>query len=150
MTAEETKVSPTSDERTMAALAHFFGAIAALIIWALQKDKSSFVRFQAVQALAFGAAASLLALVLSTCLTGVMLVGMFAAMYSALNDSTSPESFARVMVLPFMFAPAMFVCIFPVSLAILIARVTAAISVISGKDFHYPILGAKVEKFLAD
>jgi len=33
-------VNTTSDERVMAALSHFFGLIAAVIVWATQKDRS--------------------------------------------------------------------------------------------------------------
>jgi len=44
----------------------------------------------------------------------------------------------------------MFTCIFPFSIAYLVARVVAMMSVLSGNNFHYPFLGTKVEKFLAD
>ena len=44
---------PTSDDRLLSALAHLFGILVALIIWATHKDKSPSVRFQAVQAIAF-------------------------------------------------------------------------------------------------
>ncbi len=84
---EETGLSPNSDERMMAALAHFFGTIGALIIWVIQKDKSRFVRFQAVQALAFDFAVMLFTIVLSGCLVGVMFIGVFGTMFAALNSS---------------------------------------------------------------
>ena len=45
-TSEMTEIS--SDDRIMAALAHFLGLFGALIIWATQKDKSRFVKFQAL------------------------------------------------------------------------------------------------------
>ena len=46
-------IPPTSDEKMMGALAHVFGPLAAIIVWAIQKEKSRFVKFQALQALAF-------------------------------------------------------------------------------------------------
>jgi hypothetical protein len=54
------------------------------------------------------------------------------------------------MVFPFISFPLMATCIFPFSLAILVARIVAVVSVLSGKNFHYPILGTQVEKFLSD
>ena len=145
---EETDLTPTSDERMMGALAHFFGVIGALIIWAIQKDKSRFVRFQAAQALAFDFAVTLLMGVLFFCLFGVMFLGILGTMFVTLNNSTSPESLNRFMVFPFLFPWLMFICILPFSLVLLVARVVAAVSVLSGNNFHYPFLGERVEKFL--
>ena len=65
-THQETFISPhTSDERTMAALAHgsailnlfagIGGLIAAFIIWMTQKEKSPWVAFHALQSLVFQA-----------------------------------------------------------------------------------------------
>jgi hypothetical protein len=51
---------------------------------------------------------------------------------------------------PFMFPWLMFICILPFSLVFLIARIVAAVSVLSGNNFQYPFLGEKVEGFLAD
>lgn len=147
---EQTDLSPTSDERMLAALAHFFGIIAALIIWVMQKDKSRFVRFQAVQALAFNISVTLVMMVLSFCLVGMMFIGIFGTVFATMNNSTSPEDFSRFMVFPFLFPSLMFTCIFPFSLALLVARIVATLSVLSGNHFRYPILGAQVEKFLAD
>ena len=134
----------------MAGLAHFFGLIGALIIWAIQKDKSRFVRFQAAQALAFDFAVTLLMFVLFFSLFGVMFVGIFGTLFATLNSGASPHNFSPFMVLPFLFPFLMFTCMLPFSFAFLIARVIAMISVLSGKDFHFPFLGARVEKFLAD
>ncbi|RPI95917.1 MAG: DUF4870 domain-containing protein [Chloroflexi bacterium] len=147
---DETSLSPTSDERMMGALAHFFGVIAALIVWVTQKDKSRFVRFQAAQAMAFDFAVMLLMGVVFFCLFGAMFVGMFGTMAVTLNSSTSPENVSPFLMFPFMFPSLMFSCILPFSLAFLIARIVAAASVLSGNNFHYPFLGAKVEGFLAD
>jgi uncharacterized Tic20 family protein len=52
-------LSPTQDERVMAALSHgsallpMLGIIAPIIIWVTQKEKSKYVAFQALQALAY-------------------------------------------------------------------------------------------------
>ena len=147
--AEETNLTPTSDERMMSALAHFFGVIAALIIWAVQKDKSRFVRFQAAQAMAFDFTVMLFMGVLFFCLFGVMFLGVFGGVFAAVNNSTSPDRLSPFMLFPIMFPFLTFTCILPFSLALLITRVVATVSVLIGNDFRYPFLGAQVEKFLA-
>lgn len=147
---EETILTPTSDERMMAALAHFFGAIGALIIWVVQREKSRFVRFQAVQALAFDFSIMLLMIVLFVCLFGAMFLGIFGTLFATLNTSTPTENFSPFVVFPFMFPMLMFTCIFPFSLGTLVVRVVATVSVLNGTNFRYPLLGAWVEKFLAD
>ena len=147
---QETASSPTSDERMMAALAHFFGAIGALIIWVVQKEKSRFVRFQAVQSLAFDFAVMLLMIVLFVCLFGVMFAGIFGTLFVTFNSSTPSENLSPLLAFPFLFPTLTFTCIFPFSLGIMIARVVATVSVLNGNDFHYPLLGPQVEKFLAD
>lgn len=148
--AEDTSLTPTSDERMMSALAHFFGVIAALIIWAVQKDKSRFVRFQAAQALVFDFAVMLFTGVLFVCLFSLMFLGMFGTMFTSLNSSISSENFTPFLMLSMMFPFLMTTCILPFSLALFITRVVATISVLSGNDFHYPFLGASVERFLAN
>jgi uncharacterized Tic20 family protein len=147
---EQVTLQPSSDERMLAALAHFFGLLGALIIWAMQKDKSRFVRFQAAQALAFDFLVTLLMGIVFFCFFGVMFLGMAGSMFTAMNSGPAPESFNRFMVLPFVFPTLVFTCIFPFSFGFLIARVVAAVSVLSGHDFHYPFLGKRVETFLND
>jgi uncharacterized Tic20 family protein len=150
MTESLDTLKPTSDERMMGALAHFFGLIGALIIWAIQKDKSRFVRFQAAQALAFDFIIMLLTFVLVFCSLGVMFIGMFGTIIAAANSSASPENFSPFMLFPFMFPWLMFACILPFSTAFFVARIVAAISVLNGNNFRYPWLGTKVENFLAN
>lgn len=144
------QIGPTSDERMMAALAHFFGIIASLIIWALQKDKSRFVRFQAAQALAFDFITMLLMFVLSFCLVGVMFAGIFGTVFAGMSNQGASESFPWLMAFPILLPSLMFTCIFPFSMALFVARIIATISVLNGNNFHYPYLGIRVEQFLAE
>lgn len=150
MTESLDTLPPTSDERMMGALAHFFGLIGAVIIWAIQKDKSRFVRFQAAQALAFDFITMLFMFVLFFCSFGVMFIGMFGTIFFAANNSAPSESFSPFMMFPFMFPWLMFACIFPFSMALFVARIVATISVLNGNHFRYPWLGAKVENFLTN
>lgn len=150
MTESLDTLHPNSDERMMGALAHFFGLIGALIIWAIQKDKSRFVRYQAAQALAFDFITMLLMFVLFFCLFGAMFLGMFGTIFAAANSTPSSESVSPFMMFPFMFPWLMFACIFPFSIALFVARIVATISVLNGNNFRYPWLGAKVENFLSN
>jgi uncharacterized Tic20 family protein len=143
-------ISPTSDERMMGALAHFFGIVGSLIVYLTQKDRSRFVRFQAAQALAFDLIVMLAMFVVFFCLFSVMFIGIFGTMFAGLNSAGQSENFSWFMMLPTIFPFGMFICIFPFSLAILITRIVATVSVFSGKDFRYPVLGTRVEQFLND
>jgi uncharacterized Tic20 family protein len=147
--ASET-ISPTSDERMLGAVAHFFGLIGSLIVYLTQKDKSRFVRFQAAQALAFDLIVMCAMFVVFACLFGVMFIGIFVTMFAGLNSAGQSENFGWFMILPTIFPFGTFLCIFPFSLAILITRIVATVSVFSGKDFRYPFLGTRVEQFLTD
>ncbi len=142
-------LQPTSDERVMAALSHFFGLLAALIIWATQKDKSRFLRFQSLQAMAFDVVLTIVFLALTVCVMGVVFIGTLVMVLSAAPCTGSPERFVTLgvgwMLLPF----AMFVFIMPVSLAAFLVRTIAAISVASGHNFRYPLIAGRVERFLA-
>jgi uncharacterized Tic20 family protein len=143
-------IHPTSDERMMAALAHFFGIIGSLIIYVIQKDKSRFVRFQSAQALAFDLITMLFMFVLFFCLFGVMFLGMFGTIFAGVNSASQSENVSWLMVLPMMFPFLMFTCIFPFSMALFVAKIIATISVLNGNNFHYPWLGIRVENFLSD
>jgi uncharacterized Tic20 family protein len=139
---------PTSDERTLAALAHFFGIIGALIVWVLQKDKSPFVRFQSLQSLVFEALIIALNMVLMMCLFGAMFFGVFGAFIASINHLHSQGDVGPWMMLPVAFPFLMFSCFLPISLVIFIARIVATVSVASGQDFRYPWIGRWLEKAL--
>ena len=63
----------SQDERVMAAIAHasailpMWGIIAAIVIWATQKNKSRFVHFQALQAAVYQVAVILGSFLLGAC-----------------------------------------------------------------------------------
>ncbi len=142
-------VETTPDERVMAALAHFFGLIAALIVWATQKDKSRFLRFQALQALAFDMLFMVAYVLLAMCFLGLMFVGIMALAFSTARsvapDQALPGMLAG-MVMPF----AMVFGIMPLALLAMIVRVIAAVSVATGHNFRYPLIALRVEALLRE
>ena len=140
----------SSDEKLMGALAHLFGPLVALVVWSTQKDKSRFVKFQALQALAFDLVLIIVMSIVFFCFFGVMFVGIFGTMFGALGSTSSPDAIPPFFMLPFMFPFLMFACISPVSLLIMAVRMIAAVSVFRGRNYQYPLLGKWLENFLKE
>lgn len=73
-----TVYKPTSEERTMAILAHllgiFFPIIATLVIYLIKKDESKYVSAQAKEALNFQITAGLVCIGLVLTIIGILLV----------------------------------------------------------------------------
>lgn len=142
---------PTSDERLLASLGHFLGLWIALIVFLLQRERSRFVRFQAAQAMAFSLSVTVLSTFLFACVFGLMMIGIVATgvLGAAAAEQQQPEAFLPVIFAMSFLSPGIILCIFPYSLLILATRLIAGISVLTGKDFHYPVLGRWVESFLS-
>lgn len=138
----------SSDEKLMGAIPHLFGLLVALIIWVLQKDKSRFIRFQALQALAFYLIIAVVVGFLFTCLFGVMFLGIFGSSLLAVEAASSSDQLPQFVLLPFIFPFATFSCITPLSFLLLAVRIFAFVSVLNGRNFRYPVIANWVEKFL--
>ncbi len=140
-----------SEERVTAALSHFFGWIVALIVWLIQKDKSRFVRFQAAQAIAFdlivgfgsGAIVAIIMVLLFAIMFALMLAGGYAA-----SSNPSDNTTYFLMMLPAFMPMGVFCIVFPLVFILMGARIWAAISVLTGRNFHYPVIGKWVENIL--
>jgi uncharacterized Tic20 family protein len=145
---------PSQDERMMAALANisvlvpFMGLIAPIVIWATQKDKSSFVRFQALQATAYQTGLILFWFVGMGCYI-CSFFGTFLMI--PLGASGAPDSdplIAAFMGVTFL-VPLCVMGLLSVGYFLLIAYgVFGAIMVFRGRDFRYAIIGRRVEKYL--
>jgi uncharacterized Tic20 family protein len=149
----EQKAIPTSDERILAAISHFFGFLLALVIWIFQKDKSRFVRFQSIQAMAFDLIITVIIIITVGCMV-VMILGSVAlgiggiAMTSNPNDPSSGP--VGIFIALMTAVPILIPCIiFPLIAAIFVARLIATIQTLQGKDFHYPWLGALIERSMS-
>jgi uncharacterized Tic20 family protein len=149
---EQAQYTPTSDDRLLAGLSHFMGLIVALIVWATQKDKSPYIRFQAIQAMAF----ELVVMIVIFVVVGCSMVGFFGlvalttgGVFLAENSQNLPPDsipfFSLMFGVPF-FIPCLFLLVFT---PLFVLRLIAAISTFQGKNFHYPLLGNWVENFLA-
>lgn len=143
--------APTSDEGLMAAIAHFFGLLVAFIVWITQKDKSRFVRFQAIQAIAFDLVVSGFMFIV-VCYSLVLVLGLLAlgigdiALFGSTNN---PMAEPFKMILALMSAiPFLIPCIIlPVMSIIFITRLIATTQTFQGKDFRYPWLGNLIERY---
>ncbi len=146
-------VAPTSDESLLAAISHFFGLLVALIVWVTQKDKSRFVHFQSIQAMAFDLVMYAVVFVatglLLTLMFGVLALGIadLAIIGTQSNPAIEPVGvLVALMTATPLFIPFVLVLI---SGVFFIIRLIATLQTAQGKNFHYPWLGAWVEKRFA-
>ncbi len=145
------EIRPThSDDNVLAALGHLFGIIAAIIIWAVKKDKSEYVRFQASQAVVFSLSNVIIEIIVGGLCLVLIFVLMLLAIISSLVTGSDEVPTILVPVLNLsLISSRVLVCFLALySLVMALARLIATISVLRGKDFRYPWLGKRVEKFL--
>lgn len=145
-------LTPSQDERVMAALAQisvlvpFLGVIAPIVIWVTQKDKSRYVAFQSLQAVAFQLTMILAWFVGMGCYMcsffSVFLVIPFASSMEA-SQSLSPL-FGIPFFIPFLIFGLMFLGGF----LFILYGIVAAVMTFQGKPFRYAIIGRRVERFL--
>lgn len=147
MTEEE--ASPTSNDRLLAALAHgsvilsFFGAIVPALIWSFQRRKSNYVAFHALQAAGYqmlmywvGMAAYLVFV-----LIGFLAVLLFSEMIPQQPGNNPAGPMALVQGF-FAFSIYGYLALY------FVFGIVGAALCLLDKDFKYPILGKRLEKYL--
>lgn len=144
------QVTRTEDrnERLLAALAHglvltnFVGAVGAAVIYAVYRDKSRYVAFQAAQAAVYQLVAFFLTMGCWVCWT-VAYMGSLTPLMANPNAYADPPWFFWVgmasMALPFIFMGAIFVY-----------GLWGAVRTLQGRAFRYILIGPWVEHFLQD
>ena len=152
---EENSVTstPTQSDKIMVALAHvsallpFMGVIAPIVIWATQKDKSEFVAFQALQAVAY----QLLMILAWFVGMGCYMLSFFSMFLtfpltgsSSDVDPTASPIFMVVFLIPFIIFGAIFIG----GAAFIIYGLVGAISTFQGKDFRYLLIGNRLANYL--
>ncbi len=143
---------PSQDERVMAALAQisvlvpFLGVVAPIVIWVTQKDKSRYVAFQSLQAIAFQ-----LTMILAWFIGMGCYMCSFFSMFLAIPLASSTESsqsisplFGVTMFTPFLVMGLMFLGGF----LFILYGIIAAVMTFQGKPFRYAVIGRRVEQFL--
>jgi len=148
----------SQDDRLMAGLSHIFGLIVALIVWATQRERK-FVAFQAMQAIALDVVVMVTFAVIGGCAFCAMFGGMglmlplsFGLAAAGQGQGDASGSMAVVFILITLVAAllpfAIMVVLMLLALSVFALRIYAGVSVISGQDFRYPILGARLERYL--
>jgi uncharacterized membrane protein len=141
-------IQTTSEERLLAALAHFLGLWVALVVYLVERGKSRFVSFQALQAMAFDVAVwvgMVLIFSLIAALAGMLAAGVavFVALQAGRAASGNPpEGLVAVIALLPIFMPLTigFLSLL-VGIPLLVLRVIATLNVAQGREFRYPWLG---------
>jgi uncharacterized Tic20 family protein len=143
---------PNQDERFMATLAHlsmliplmrFFGPI---YLWATQRDKSRFITFHALQALAYQAVLMIVSVLVGTLFYIVFLAVALALMPSYLS-SPNESSFLLIPFISFLLPFAVVVLLSLVQIVIMAYSIVGAVLTMQGRPFRYLLLGRMVEKY---
>jgi len=149
MSANETK--PSAEERVTAALAHGvvivaygLGAVGAAVIWLLQKEKSKYIAFQALQAAVYQLVGLLVYIIGWSCwgcLYGLSFIPMIA---NAEKYKDAPP--------PVFFFISLGLMVVPLGLMGLwmLYGLWGALRAFQGRDFRYIVLGRMLERYLAE
>jgi uncharacterized protein len=132
----------SKDEKLMALLSHLsifipnMGILAPIVIWVINKEKSSFIRFNALQAIFFQLI--FLAIMMFFIFIGVIFM-LISIPWTNLNSNAAPGPlFFLSMVFMFMY--------FPLWIIFGIFAVIASVKSYNGNIFKYAIIGKIIEK----
>ncbi len=148
----------SSDERIMAGLAHLcvllfgWGLIGSIVIWATQKDKSPYVRFQALQSVAYQIAFTLAAIVIFACSMCSTFAFLGAIPFFS-NSSPAPSEPGvgdQIAMFVFVFGQIAPFLVGMLGWFVMVAYgLFAAARAFQGRDFRHVLIGWRVERLLA-
>jgi uncharacterized Tic20 family protein len=157
MEPQDVSSAMTQDERILAALAHasvilpFWGLIGSIVIWATQREKSSFVGFQALQGVAYQMILVLGGFVGGVCYAcsffGLFLltpVGFLAA--EGMADPNAAGGLIAVLATFFPFCIMGFFAL--IGFAFVLYGLYGAVRVLQGHHFRYTVIGRRLEEYL--
>jgi len=153
MTEQISMPTPSQNDKIMAALAHIsailplMGVIAPIIIWATQKDKSEYVAFQALQAVAYQLVMILMWFIGMGCYMISFITTFLAIPFSGTAseaNSTVPPLFEMGFIFPFL----VFGLIFLGGAIFIIYGIIGTVNVFQGKNFRYLIIGNRLANYL--
>ena len=144
---KENYVVPTQEEKLLAALAHgsillpTWGLIISAVVWISQRGKSVFVEKQARQATAWQAVQLALSVVVGF---AAFLIAMVGVLFAASTGDPGGDP------------PLIIFCMFPMIGILMLSLfgfiaggIWAAIRSLQGQGFVYPLIGTRVEGYLA-
>ncbi len=134
----------TSDEKMLAMLAHLSivlgGIILAIILWATQKDKSKFVRFNSLQAIFYHIAYAVIIVAFVILFALVMIIsGVGFGMFKEANNNNMPV--AMIITLILFYAGLFIIIIAGIAYAIYVA-----VKSYQGYLIKIPIIGNIIYK----
>ncbi len=155
----------TQEDQLAAAIAHtailipFFGAVIPLAIWLSQRERSSFLRFQALQALIYQMIGILAYFLVWGCQVvagfGVLPLSLLTyALSGPSQDGTSGLSGAPAVIFSLGFLLIFGLALLVIALLciggplFLILALVGSWRVLNGKPFHYPLIGNWVSRRL--
>ena len=144
------QASITQDEKTLAGLAHgsillgiftngVGGIVAALVIWATQKDKSPYVAFHALQALVYQAVTFIVTM-LAWCCWGALYTAMILVPLISNPDAYQSAPPAGLWL-------GLFLMVFPFAIwgLTILYGLWGAVRCFGGHDFRYAVIGRWVD-----
>lgn len=140
----------TAEERNWAAAAHagsivwFFGAVIPVMVFVAQREKSRFVAFHAVQALAYHLFFFLALIAFSFLIPLIVLPILFALTFLtvALDNET------LMFILPFGIQ-LLFIGTFGlIFVGYLLIGLIGTVLLLSGRNFHYPLFGKRFQRYV--
>ena len=142
---ETASVPEDKEDHVVGAVCHstsallLWGIITPIAVWITQHERSKFLRFQALQALIYQGI-GLVAYFAFMMLYFVFFFGfMGAAMFAGNSASSAAPAWLGIAALPFLGI----ICVFAIAGLVYPALAfVAAVRVLNGHDFHYPILGS--------
>ncbi len=141
---------PSQDDRIMAALAHvsivvpYAGLVVPAIVWITQKNKSRFIAFQALQAVAYQVTIMLAGFAAMVCY-----MASFFLVFASIPMSRETGGPASSPPFFFAFAPFLFFGVVMIGgLILIVYAIVAAVMVLMGRDFRYIILGGLLERYV--
>lgn len=146
---ESTHPTPSLDDRLLAGIAHGsilfmgWGLIVPLIIYTVQRNKSKYVTFQALQALGYQVGFAILSLGLSFIVSLIALLGVTIG--SSVSAAAQTEAGLVISMLVELF---LFAALFGVLGLFVLLGLAAAAACLFGVDFKYPLYGAWLQRYL--
>ncbi len=127
------------------ALLPMMGVIAPIVIWVTQKEKSRYVAFQSLQALAYQ-----LSMIVAWFIgMGCYMLSFFGTFITIPFASSSGATDVNpVLGLAFMIPFLVFGAIFLGGFLFIVYGIIGAVMVFQGKPFRYVIIGRRVENFM--
>lgn len=138
----------------MTALAHvtvlmpFMGLVAPIIIWVTQKDKSKYVNFQALQALAYQIGLMLFWFIGMGCYMCSIFGTFFLIPGGATLADGNEEIVGPIMVMTFMIPFLVFGLMILGFIAFIIYGIIGAVMTLQGREFLYVFIGRRVKRFI--